>query len=79
MKRLYRVEKGRKFLGVCGGVGEYFNVDPTFVRLIWVVGTIVTFSLGFWGYLVAALVMPNKSELPPEIRDKNVYDADVEK
>ena len=77
MKRLYRIEKGRKFLGVCGGIAEYFKIDPTLVRLIWVIGTIATFSLGFWGYLIAALVMPNKSELPEELRDSTIYDADV--
>ena len=75
MKKLYRIEKGRKFLGVCGGVAEYFKVDPTIIRLVWVVVTILTFSLGFWGYLVAAFIMPNKSELPDELQDSNIYDA----
>ena len=75
MKKLYRIETGRKFLGVCGGFAEYFNVDPTIIRVAWILATFCTFSLFFWGYLICAFVMPNKSELPPEIQDNNIYDA----
>ena len=35
-KRLYRIEEGKMVAGVCGGVAEYFNIDPTLVRLGWV-------------------------------------------
>ena len=34
-KRLYRVEQGKILAGVCGGVAEYFNIDPSIVRIIW--------------------------------------------
>ncbi|MDW7672144.1 MAG: PspC domain-containing protein [Bacillota bacterium] len=59
MKRLYVSEKDKKLAGVCGGIAEYFEVDPTLVRLIWVILTI--FSIGFGGiiaYLIAMAVMP---------------------
>ena len=35
-KRLYRSKKNKVFAGICGGVGEYFNIDPALIRLIWV-------------------------------------------
>ena len=51
--------------GVCGGVAEYFNMDPSLVRLLWVVLTVVSFSLGFWVYLIAAIILPRKSDVYP--------------
>ena len=35
MKKLYKIEEGRKIWGVCGGFAEYFGIDPTIVRIIW--------------------------------------------
>ena len=35
-KRLYKIENGKKLCGVCGGIAEYFNIDATIVRLLWV-------------------------------------------
>ena len=58
-KKLYRVEEGRMICGVCAGVGEYFNIDPTLVRL----GFVLFSALGGSGllvYIVAALLMPMK-------------------
>lgn len=56
MKRLLRSKSNRMISGVCGGIGEYLNVDPTIIRLLAVV-------LGFSGsglfvYIVAAILMP---------------------
>ena len=51
--------------GVCGGIAEYFDIDPTLVRVGWVTGTFITFSLGFWGYLACAIIMPKKSDIYP--------------
>ncbi|MGN0291307.1 MAG: PspC domain-containing protein [Lachnospiraceae bacterium] len=58
MKKLYRSSTDKIFLGVCGGIGEYLNVDPTIIRLLAVI-------LGFTGsgviaYLVAAIIMPEQ-------------------
>ena len=65
-KRLYRTENGNKLLcGVCGGIAEYFDIDPTLVRLGWAVATISTFSLGFWAYLAFALLLPRRSDVYP--------------
>lgn len=58
-KRLYRVNEGRKIAGVCGGVAEYLNIDPTVVRLIWAL-LVLAGTAGIWAYLIAALVIPEK-------------------
>jgi len=55
------VKSNNKMLaGVCGGIGEYFNIDPTLVRVIYVILSL--FTTGFPGlllYLILCLVMPN--------------------
>lgn len=61
-KRLYKIENGRKIFGVCGGIAEYFNMDPTIVRLLWVL-LVFCAGTGVLAYFVAALIMPNKSEV----------------
>lgn len=61
-KRLYKIENGRKIFGVCGGIAEYFNMDPTIVRLVWVF-LVLCAGTGVLAYFVAALIMPNKSEV----------------
>ena len=63
---LYRTENNHKMLcGVCGGIAEHFEIDPTLVRLGWVVAYLGTFSIGFWAYLLCALLLPRKSDLFP--------------
>ncbi len=61
-KKLYRVEEGAMLAGVCGGVGEYFGIDPNIVRLIMVILTCCA-TAGLWVYLVAALILPKKSQV----------------
>lgn len=64
-KRLYKTEGQYKMLcGVCGGVAEYFDVDPTLVRIGWAVLAFAG-SLGFWAYVVCAIVLPKKSDIYP--------------
>ena len=62
MKRLYRIEQGKKIAGVCGGIAEYFNIDPTLVRVGWAVVSVFV-PLGIVAYIVCAVVMPVKNEL----------------
>lgn len=57
--RLYKSRENKVVDGVCGGVAEYFQVDAVLIRLIFVVGTILT--AGFWGiiaYLIAMVIIP---------------------
>ncbi len=57
-KRLYR-SNDRKISGVCAGIAEYFNVDPTLIRLGWAFMTLFV-GFGVLAYIVAALVIPEK-------------------
>ena len=61
-KRLYKIEEGKKLCGVCGGIAEYFNIDPTVVRLIWMF-LVLCAGTGILAYFVAAIIMPYKSEI----------------
>lgn len=65
-KKLYKVETNKKICGVCGGIAEYLNMDPTVIRLLWVIFLFCGGS-GFLAYIVCAFVMPNKSEIDPPI------------
>ena len=62
-KRLYRSKTDRKLAGVCGGVAEYFNIDPTIVRVIW---ALLAFFYGtsILLYLIMAFVVPEKPDAP---------------
>lgn len=60
MKRLYRSNTNKTFLGVCGGIAEYFNIDPTIVRILWLV-LIFAFGTGILAYFIAALIMPEQA------------------
>ena len=56
-KRLYRSSSERKVAGVCGGLAEYFNVDPTLVRVLFVLATLAG-GPGLLLYIVLWIVMP---------------------
>lgn len=57
-KRLYK-SKDRLVCGVCAGVAEYFNIDPTIVRLIWAI-LIAAGGTGIVAYIICALVFPER-------------------
>ncbi len=58
-KKLYRSNTNKMICGVCGGVSEYINIDPTVVRLLWVVFAFSGF--GILAYILAAIIMPSQS------------------
>ena len=60
-KRLYKAGKHTVLCGVCGGIAEYFNIDPTLVRLGWVIFCALGGS-GVLAYIIAAIVMPQDPE-----------------
>lgn len=61
-RRLYKIERGRKIFGVCGGLAEYFNIDVSIVRIAWVL-LVLCGGTGILLYLVCAIVLPNKSDV----------------
>ena len=56
-KRLYRSTKERMIAGVCGGLAEYFNIDPTLVRLLFVFAALAG-GPGLLAYLIMMIVVP---------------------
>ena len=56
-KRLYRSESSRMLCGVCAGIAEYFNLDPTLIRLAWALFCILGGS-GVLAYILAAIIIP---------------------
>ena len=58
-KRLYR-SKNKMLSGVCAGIGDYFNIDPTIVRLAWVLFSCLG-GCGVLAYIVAAIIIPMES------------------
>lgn len=56
-KRLYKSATDKKIDGVCAGIAEYFDIDPTVIRLIWALAILFA-GTGVLAYLVAALVLP---------------------
>jgi phage shock protein PspC (stress-responsive transcriptional regulator) len=60
VKKLYRSNSDRMIAGICGGLGEYFAVDATLVRLIFVIGAIFSFSALFWVYIIMLIVVPEE-------------------
>ncbi|MBQ9553029.1 MAG: PspC domain-containing protein [Clostridia bacterium] len=59
MKKLYKSQTDRKLAGVCGGLAEYFNIDSTLVRLLWVL-LFFMFGTGLLAYLICAIVIPDE-------------------
>lgn len=78
-KKLAKSKRDCKIAGVCGGIGEYFDIDPTIVRLVWAICTCVAGS-GILLYIVAALILPEGTDVPgaPQPRkddnDPNIID-----
>ena len=60
-KKLYRSKTDRKLAGVCGGVAEYLNIDPTVIRVIWAVTSLFAF-VGILAYAVCAVIIPEEPE-----------------
>ena len=59
-KRLYRSESNRMLCGVCAGIAEYFNLDPTLIRLAWALFCVLGGS-GVLAYILAAIIIPPES------------------
>ncbi|VYU24937.1 PspC domain-containing protein [Clostridium tertium] len=62
-KKLYKISAQKKVAGVCAGLAEYFNADPTLIRVLTLLIILCSFSLGLIFYIGCALIMPDKSEL----------------
>jgi len=63
-KKLYLSETNKMICGVCGGIGEYFDIDPTLVRLAWaILSLFLGFGIGgFIIYIIAGLIIPKRQQ-----------------
>lgn len=74
MKKLYRSKTERQISGVCGGIAAYFNADPTVVRLVWAVVSVLSTAVpGILIYIICALVIPEE----PDAFETQGYEKDL--
>jgi phage shock protein PspC (stress-responsive transcriptional regulator) len=60
MKQLYRSKNDRMLGGVCAGLGEHFDIDPTVIRLVWAVITVLSIGTGVLVYIIAWILIPEE-------------------
>ena len=63
-QRLHRSRTDKKLFGVCGGLGNHFSIDPTIVRLLFVVAAIASFGVAILAYIAMAILVPEEIILP---------------
>ena len=78
VKKLYRSNSDCMIAGICGGLGEYFAVDSTLVRLIFVLGSIFSFSALFWIYIIMLIVVPEEPSASQVVVDAPVTTPEPE-
>ena len=69
-KKLYRTNDNKILLGICGGIGEYFKVDPVIIRIILVVLICIGFS-GLLAYIIAAFIIPKQPDRVEQKAEKD--------
>lgn len=62
MKKLYLSYTDKKIGGVCGGIGEYFDKDPTLIRILFIMAILFSFGFGILVYLAMWLIIPKKHD-----------------
>lgn len=68
MKKLYRSTTDQLVAGICGGIGEYFDVDPNIIRVVWTVITVLTgFFPGIVAYILVWIILPQREEEAPHM------------
>jgi phage shock protein PspC (stress-responsive transcriptional regulator) len=60
LNKIYRSRNNRLIAGVCGGIGEYFNTDPTIIRLLWILASFASIGLGIVIYVILIFVFPEQ-------------------
>lgn len=59
-RKLYLSDTNKKIGGVCGGVGEYFGIDPVIVRILWIISVFLD-GIGLLAYFIAWIAIPRRS------------------
>ena len=71
-KKLYRSRSDRKLAGICGGLGDYLNCDPTLIRVAWVIGAFLSAGVAVLAYLALIFIVPNEDEILPRAKPVRV-------
>ncbi|MEA2008859.1 MAG: PspC domain-containing protein [Chloroflexota bacterium] len=77
-KRLYRSRDDRMIGGVCSGLGEYFGIDPTLVRLAFTIGLFATATGAFWLYIILLIVVPEAIPASEDVVSTSAEDVPVQ-
>jgi len=78
VKKLYRSTSDRMFGGICGGLGDYFGIDSTLIRLLFVFGAIFTGSALFWAYIIMLILIPEEPTASQAVVDAPVEVTETE-
>lgn len=62
-KRLFKSTRDVMVSGVCGGLAEYLNLDPSLIRILWVVVSLCSFGVGLIAYIACAIILPKDIDL----------------
>jgi phage shock protein PspC (stress-responsive transcriptional regulator) len=57
--KLYRSRDNKVLFGICGGIGKYYNTDPTIIRILWILITLI-WGAGLLAYLIALFIIPEE-------------------
>lgn len=79
MGRIYRSSTNKKISGVCGGIGEYFNIDPTIVRIIYVLFGWRYLGTALIVYIICSIVIPVDDGVIYSDEQRNVRDEKIRK
>ncbi len=74
MKRLYRSTTDKRIAGVCGGIAEYFDIDPVIPRIIFIILFLPGGLPGFLPYLILALVLPQAPKISSKTKSAKIID-----
>ncbi len=74
-KKLYRSVEDRMVGGVCAGIADFFDIDPTIVRLVFVLGFFASVSGLFWAYIIMMIVVPEYVSAGEDIVTVDVEDV----
>lgn len=78
-KKLYKLRDDKMVSGVCAGVAQYFKVDPTIVRLLWVIASVAYNGVGVILYIVLAIILPEANKTELEQDDVEILDQEGKK
>jgi len=76
--KLYRSSENRKLCGVCGGIGEHFNIDANIIRIIWIIITIFNFPLGIILYIACVFLLPKNETAEESETYEEEFDEDID-